>query len=59
MTEKLERKHNRHNVSEIINHDYSKYKNITCFKNENKALYSFILRQNMIDFVNSKFNKNE
>ena len=56
MIKDLEKKHNKHDISEIIDYDYSKYKKLQHFKNDNKALFSFILRKNLLEFVKNKIN---
>jgi very-short-patch-repair endonuclease len=54
MIKHLKRKHNRHNLSEIYEHDYSKYKNINHFENEQHALYLYACRQNLLYFIKNK-----
>jgi very-short-patch-repair endonuclease len=52
----LKKKYIKHDISELLYHDYSNYKNLNDFKIENKALYSYMLRQNFTNFVKNKIN---
>jgi len=54
MIKNLKKKHNNHDVSEILDHNFSKYKNLSQFKNENKALFSFALRNKLTTFIKNK-----
>lgn len=56
LIEHLEKFYKKHDISEIINHDYSRYINVSHFIKENKALYSYIQRQKMQKYVSDRIN---
>jgi very-short-patch-repair endonuclease len=59
LIEDLEKKYVKHNIEELLSHDYSKYKNLQEFKKKYPALHSYMLRIKLKPFVKNKIEKNQ